>query len=250
VVDLTAHVDDVQLGCGIGTPDAAYTLRLTESSDVLLLESVSTGDSGAVSLADAACDADRDLFACGTSSRSLVRASAHALDPGDYSVVVESNRGSPVAVTALVRAATPTTFVPFADVCETAVEIPAGGGSFQGNTANATQDFIASCDVGGTGQGAPDQILHLRLEARSRVVLDGRDSDFAVIVAVRSGPECPGTEVPGGCSEGAGRDEAFLDLVLDPGDYWVQIDGYRGASGAWSLDVYASEPGPDAATGK
>jgi len=27
---------------------------------------------------------------------------------------------------------------------------------------------------------------------------------------------------------------------LDSGDYYVQVDGYRGDAGAWSLDVYVT----------
>ena len=236
-VDLAEHVDDLQPGCAVGAPDAAYALRLMEPSDVLLLEFVSIGDRGAVSLSEAACSEGTKLVACSDSAGTPVQASARSVAPGDYRVIVESDLGSPVSVTALVRPATPATLVPFSDVCETAAEIPEGGGTFQGNTANATDDFSASCDVGG-GPSSPDQILHLHLDAPRRVVLDGRGTAYSAIVDVRSGSECPGTAVTGGCSEGAGRDASCLDLQLSAGDYWVQVDGYRGASGAWTLDVY------------
>jgi hypothetical protein len=29
-------------------------------------------------------------------------------------------------------------------------------------------------------------------------------------------------------------------LDLESGDYYVQVDGYGGAAGAWSLDVYVT----------
>jgi hypothetical protein len=29
-----------------------------------------------------------------------------------------------------------------------------------------------------------------------------------------------------------------LDLTLDEGDYYIQVDGYDGASGPWSLNVF------------
>ena len=55
VVDLSDHVDDLQLGCSVGTPDAAYALTLDAPSDVLLIQTVSDGDQGWVSLAEPAC---------------------------------------------------------------------------------------------------------------------------------------------------------------------------------------------------
>jgi hypothetical protein len=80
----------------------------------------------------------------------------------------------------------------------------------------------------------------LHLDAPSRVVLDARESTYAVIVDVRRGGACPGDEIPGGCSAGYVPRRSFLDLDLDAGDYWVQIDGYAGASGTWTLDAFVA----------
>jgi hypothetical protein len=63
-------------------------------------------------------------------------------------------------------------------------------------------------------------------------------------LSVRTGTTCPGTEVQLACSAGYMPDRSFLDLELDPGDYYVRVAGYAGAAGAWSLDVYVA---PDAA---
>ena len=93
-------------------------------------------------------------------------------------------------------------------------------------------------------------MLHLHLDGPSRVVLDGKGSAYAAIIDVRAGPACPGAEIPNGCSAGYDQDRGFLDLELDAGDYWVQIDGYEGASGAWVLDTFVipagAAPGHDA----
>jgi hypothetical protein len=239
-VPLADHVDDVQDGCGVGTVDAAYALALGEASDVLLLQGVSDGDQGSVSLVSPACGPSGSL-ACATSEASLARATARAVPAGDYRVVVESDVGSPATLTAFARPLQPAVLVPFSDACDAVTEVPASGGLFQGNTANASDDFTASCDAGGAG-GAPDQLLHLHLDERRRVVLDGKGSAFAVIFDVRSGPTCPGEEVANGCSAGYVRDRSFLDLTLPAGDYYIQVDGYQGASGAWTLDAYLAPP--------
>jgi hypothetical protein len=238
-VSLANHVDDIGVGCTPGYPDAAYDLHLDAASDVLLMESLTENDQGGITFADATCSAA--LVACATADSGLARSSKRAVPAGDYRVVVESSAGEPVGVTALLRAASPEVLVPFSDQCATATEIPPSGGYFEGNTANATNDYSASCDFS-TGKGAPDQMLHLHLDAPKRVVLDGQGSSYSAIIDVRSGPGCPGTEVVDGCSAGYVRDRGYLDLSLDAGDYWVQIDGYQGSSGAWVLDVFVVDP--------
>jgi hypothetical protein len=239
VVELADHVDDIDTGCTVGSPDAAYVLALDRASDVLLVEATSDGDAGSVSLASAACPTGKSLV-CSTDGPSPVRAALRGLSKGEYRVVVESELGLPASVTAFTRPASNATLVPFSDSCEASpAEIPPTGGLFQGNTANASDDYSASCDVGGSG-GAADQMLHLRLDEPSRVIFDARGSAYAVIVDVRSGEACPGVEMTNGCSAGYVRNRSFLDLSLTTGDYWIQIDGYDGGSGAWTLDVYVA----------
>jgi hypothetical protein len=237
VVTLADHVDDVDTGCSVGYPDAVYALSLESTSDVLLVEETADGDQGAVSLARTDC-ASRDSLACSTAGASPVRATARALPRGEYRAVVESELGLATSITAFVRPATEAVLVPFSDTCkDSPTEIPATGGLFKGNTANASDDFTASCDVGGSG-GAPDQVLHFALGAASRVIFDARGSAYSVIVDIRSGASCPGQEITSACSAGYVRNRSYLDLSLAPGDYWVQIDGYDGSSGVWALDVY------------
>lgn len=242
-VDLTSHTDDIALGCAIGAVDAAYRLDLSERSDVLLVERLSTGDFGAVSLALDPCTDPSQLLACGTSNRSPARAAEHDVSAGSYRAVVESQRGNPVSLTAFTRAAVAPVFVVLADECADAVEIPATGGFFQGNTANAGADYDAGCDLGGQAPGgARDQMLKLVLAERRRVVFDMKGSSYSTLLDVRRGPACPGTEVVQACAAGYVADRSYLDLVLDPGEYWVQIDGYAGADGAWFLDVFTADP--------
>jgi hypothetical protein len=244
-VDLTLgdHVDAVNTGCLSGAVDSSHSLVLSESSDVLLVERISTHDTGAVSLAGPTCSADSRL-SCGTSDNSPVRARAYAVTAGSYRAVAESALGDPVSLTAFTRKAVPTTLVAFADDCSAPFEMPASGGRFQGNTANAHADYSAGCDVGNQAiGGAPDQMLHLALQRKSRVIFDMAGSGYATMLSVRTGAVCPGTELPLACAAGYQPERSYLDLDLDPGDYYVQVDGYAGALGAWSLDVYVT---PDA----
>jgi len=239
-LSLSDHVDAVDLGCLVGAPDSSHELALSEASDVLLVTRISANDTGAVSLATATCSEESRL-SCGTGSTSPVRAQAFDVQPGSYRAVVESALGTPVTLTAFTRRSAPATLVAFADDCSSPFELPPSGGRFKGNTANQHADFSAGCDLGNqTKNGAADQLLHLRLETKSRVVFDMAGSKYNTMLSVRSGGACPGNELKLACAAGFRESRSFLDLDLESGDYYVQIDGYGGDSGAWSLDVYVT----------
>jgi hypothetical protein len=237
---LADHVDAVNTGCLSGAVDSSHSLTLGEASDVLLVERISSHDTGAVSLAGAACTAATRL-SCGTSTNSPVRARAYAVPAGSYRAVAESTLGNPVSLTTFTRKAVPATLVALADDCSAPFEVPVAGGRFQGNTSNAHADYAAGCDVGNQAKnGAPEQMLHLALKAKSRVIFDMAGSSYNTMLSVRTGSTCPGTELPLSCAAGYLPERSYLDLDLDQGDYYVQVDGYAGDSGAWALDIYVT----------
>lgn len=235
--------DDFDVGCLSSAVDVAYRLDLTTPSDVLLVQRISSGDNAAISLDKPACTDMNDLLICGTGSQSPTRANKRNVPAGEYRVVSESQLGLPTQITAFVRKTSPAVVVPFADACADALSIPATGGFFQGNTANATASFQAGCDQGGgPPNGARDQLLKLTLPAKKRVVLDMSGSAYSTLLDVRKGPDCPGVEVFQGCTVGYGMNKSFLDLTLDAGDYFIQIDGYNQDDGPWFLDVRVVDP--------
>jgi hypothetical protein len=241
-VPLAGHTDDVRLDCVVGAADAAYSLELASASDVLVLGRISKGDTAGVLIAKPGCAAS-DLITCGTSGSSPVRTAAHGLPAGSYRVVIETLLANPTELTAFVRPAAVPILVAFADTCDQAITIPPTGGRLLGNTANANADYDAGCDFGGQSPGgAPDQMLRLVLPAKRRVVFDMRGSSYNTLLDVRKGPACPGSELPSACAAGYVSGKSFLDLTLDAGQYFVQIDGYAGAKGAWVLDVYVADP--------
>jgi hypothetical protein len=242
-VPLANHVDDIQLGCVVGAFDAAYRLDVTSRSDILLVQRISRGDFGAVSLSHPACASNDDVLKCAVSSESPVRALLHGVNPGDYRVVTETTLANATQLSAFVRDSATPLFVAFADDCASALPIPDTGAHFLGNTANANDDASAGCDFATqTGGGAPDQFLALKLAAPRRVILDMQGSAYQTVLSVRRGPACPGQEIALGCAAGFSRERSYLDLTLSAGEYFVQVDGYSGASGAWSLDVHLVDP--------
>ncbi|MBK7586658.1 MAG: putative metal-binding motif-containing protein [Myxococcales bacterium] len=242
-VPLSGHTDDVSLGCMAGAIDAVYSLDLPVASDVLLVGRISDNDTGGVSLVKPACATKSDTIVCGVSPQTPVRARAHKVAAGSYRVVIETTNAAPTILSAFTRPQTPPILVPFADTCATAVKVPPAGGFFQGNTANANADYDAGCDLGSQGPGgAPEQMLRLDLTKKKRVVLDMKGSAYSTLLVVRRAEGCPGPEVTKACAAGYYPDKSFLDLTLDAGSYFVQVDGYAGNSGQWFLDVFVVDP--------
>jgi hypothetical protein len=243
-VTLANHTDDIAVTCGpAGSKDAAYDLEIAAPSDLLLTLRVADGDTGGLSLAAPSCTEPITARACQTGTVSPVRLPLRGVSPGSYRVVAESALGNPVELTAFVRDAMPPSIVPFADTCASAITVTEPGGFFLGNTSNAQADYNAGCDVSGVGAGgAPDQMLKLVLTGRRRVILDMEGSNYFTLLDVRRGDTCPGVEVPMACSVGFSALRSYLDLTLDAGTYFLQIDGYGGDAGAWQLDVRVVAP--------
>jgi len=235
--DLSTHEDAGDPGCLVGAADATFGFELQAPRDVALIARFADRDTGAVSIAGPSCG---EALVC-RSGLGTQRVVKYGLAAGDYRAIIESARGNPVGLSWFERPALPPVLVPFADDCDGVVTIPEAGGRFSGNTSNAFPDFNAGCDVGGQEEGgAPDQILRLHLGAPTRVVLDMQGSSFNTLLSVREGQFCPGAELLAACAPGYLATRSYLDLDLQPGDYFVQIDGYDGAAGAWKLDVFTS----------
>ncbi len=237
VMDLSEHEDAVHPNCLIGAPDATFGFELNQPSDIALIGRLADGDLGSVSVATLNCAAS---LACST-GQGTVRTYAYGLGKGEHRAIIESRQGNPVGLSHFVRPAAPAVHVPFADDCESPVLVPELGGRFSGTTANAFPDFDAGCDVGGQAEGgAADQLLELRLSQPRRVILDMSGSSFDTLLSVRAGEACPGVELPLACAPGYRASRSFLDLDLQAGDYFVQIDGYNGDSGVWKLEVFTA----------
>lgn len=242
-INLYDHEDEIRDNCLEGGAVAAFELELTRASDVLLIGRFPLTEVGAVSLHNADTCSPASRVSCGVSARPA-RATARAAPPGKYFVVVADQTGQTVKVDALVRDYAAPVDVTTSNGCLDAITIPATGGFFTGdNSVGATADFDGSCDVAGVPfGGAADRIMKLVLANRSRVVLDMQGSFYMTMLAIRQGATCPGVEIPNGCYAGLGSAKSFFDITLDPGTYWVQVDGYNNDKGKWSLDVRVLPP--------
>lgn len=238
IVDLSQSEDSFPNGCFPGAPAAAYRLDVGGPLDVLAIARFPSGDTGALSLNGEGCTT-ADRIACVTGS-SPVRLLRRNLVAGSYRLIVSGSSGQSAEVAVFTRQAAPPTVVT-SDGCLGTQAIPALGGFFTGDTSSATADFNAGCDTGGLPfGGARDQLLRLDLAERRRVLLDMSGSRYQTLLDVRSGTSCPGLELPNACNPG--NQTSFLDLVLDQGSYWLQIDGFALAAGEWNLSAFIVPP--------
>lgn len=238
---LVDHEDAIKDECLAGWPNAAFALPLAQASDVLLVARFAGTGSGSVSMGTPTCDATARI-ACSVSSTPS-HSRLRNVPAGDYRVVVGDTTGQAASLSTFVRPTVAPTAVSGAEACASAVDIPEGGGFFTGDTSNANADFDMACDAPGqSGGGAADQVLRLVLTQRRRVVFSMEGSSYTTILDVRSGPTCPGVPLQDACYVGYTGLRSFLDRFLDPGTYWVFVDGYAGSKGAWNLDVHTTPP--------
>lgn len=115
----------------------------------------------------------------------------------------------------------------------TATSVPLPGGRFPGMTTGT------SANAGSCGGGnAPEAVFQIVLTETSDVFVTTHGTKFDTVVYMRRG--CCGTEIA--CNDNAdGRNTSVINAVgLSPGTYDIFVDGAGTASGAFSVDIYAS----------
>lgn len=118
-----------------------------------------------------------------------------------------------------------------------------GTRSYSGDSCGAGDD---SSTLACGGAGAPDVWYYLNLRSRRLVTIDTLGTSFDAVLRV-AGPDygCPGTEAA--CdddSAGGTPGQALVSLVLEPGFYWVTLDGKTaGDVGDYVLNVNIADPG-------
>ncbi len=140
----------------------------------------------------------------------------------------------------------PPDFPPDNDVCDAAEEIIPGR-VVQGDTTYADDDyesFDASC-TSGFGHSAPDVVYHFTLLEADTVRLTLAPTDFEAALYVRPHP-CEQDDGQIMCSEPSpGGGPVFVQGELEPGTYYVFVDGYQRGRGPFELSFERVVPEVD-----
>jgi hypothetical protein len=167
------------------------------------------------------CDDD-----AGDGAASLVSLSLSA--GTTYYIVVD---GYSTTGTYTLNVTRPTTLAP-GDNCATSSGFITGSGTWTGNTCSYLHDYTPGCRSTST---AADVVYGLTVGYYREVIIDLYYSSYDTVLHVHQG-SCTGTEV--GCNDDYTGLSSYLDLYLDAGTYYIVIDGYSSACGAYQMDVY------------
>ncbi len=126
-----------------------------------------------------------------------------------------------------------------AAACAAAIALVEGR-SVDSTTAGLGDKFSVSCASSDAVASGPDRVFTFSLAARRTVRLAVSAPAFDVAVALRKAcGDLPGT--PSGelaCETGSeGNRRVVVEKTLDPGTYWVVVDGQTGADqGPFTID--------------
>lgn len=166
--------------------------------------------------------------------------------PGAYTLVVKAaaGGGSWVAATwegAVAPAASASASVASASrqpagSCE--APIPLSPGTVTGSTAHGEDQNSGSCER----SDAREVVYELDVAQRERVVLEV-DAHFDSVLYVRK-DACGDADAEVDCNDDApngGRNKSRIERVVDPGKYFVFVDGYNEDAGSFKLTLTTSQ---------
>jgi hypothetical protein len=210
-----------------GAPDVAYEFTLENRANVCI-DMTATYDGALVLQSE--CGAPHSEIACnddtGDTRHSALR---ETLDPGTYYLLASGfadSRGSYSITTAIAESAEP------AALCQQAQALTPGQ-DVQGTTVGCLPDaFQATCAAGAR---SAEKVYRLPITARSRVRLDASTTTHDGALYLRSSCADAASEIA--CNDDY-RDvrHSLVTATLDPGDYFVFVDGYgEGEQGAFTV---------------
>jgi hypothetical protein len=123
-----------------------------------------------------------------------------------------------------------------AGTCEN--PIPLAAGTVSGTTAHGEAEHSGSCDK----SAAREMVYVLEVPQRQRVILEV-DARFDAVLYVRK-DDCADENAEVECNDDApsgGRRKSRIERVLEPGRYFVFVDGYNQESGVYKLTVTTSD---------
>ena len=228
--------DDIDVSCGFRYRDVVHSFTLDAASDVTV--ELDAGVFGNMSIRST-CEGPAEVrCVSGSPSRARLRNMA----AGTYYVIAEASRAS--GYTLRVDATTPPTVpvdVTGNDDCSSAHDVPATGGLFHGALGAPLLNDYTTALCGSSASGT-DAAFRLVLTSSRRVVMSTEGSAFDSVLHVHRDTCTSGSELY--CDDDGGEGStSLLDRVLDPGTYFIIVDGYSATSaGEYYLEVTVSDP--------
>lgn len=219
-------------------------VRLTEKLPAGCATFVALGGAGARDVALTLIDPDGHAIAKDDTQDAEAAMRACVDQPGAYVLVVKMEAG---AGEYLVSSWSGGDRAPAVDA-GTGPEIASGGScdaptpivvgqTYVGDTEDGHDDNEGSCG----NRGGREVVYRLDVASRARVTLDV-NAQFDSLLYVRKA-DCGDPDAEIGCNDDApgGTKRSKIDAVLEPGSYFVFVDGYGDESGAFRLRVTSQQ---------
>ncbi len=221
------RADDAQASCGGGAEGAEVPSRLELHARSRVRLTEHSDDTSPVLHVRRSCLDPASEVACGEAGVASGDAAVTGiLDPGVYTVFADSrDRDASGSYALSYEAAPPEGAGVDGDGCGDAAPLSTSAASLTGDTFAARDDVSGTC----AGASAADLVYHLDVARRSRFTarLEAEEGMHVLVVYRHCGDRA--SELS--CGRG-------IDVVLDPGTYFVAVDGAaRDAFGRFRLAV-------------
>jgi hypothetical protein len=223
--------DDFSPRCAApGTPDVVYRVDLPRRSRLHV--DVETQESELVVALQRACGDGQTELACGPALDQV-------LAPGTYFLIVDGQKPGAMGRFTLDTRIEDVTALEAA--CKTA-PLVGPGQTVRGDTTGAPDKFSSACGGRADARGSGDRVFRIAPARPSRVTLTSRSATFASVVSLRKDCLTGGSgsaEIT--CNADArGGDDSVVSAVLQPGTYYVVVDGFgAGQQGPFTLEYQA-----------
>ncbi len=114
------------------------------------------------------------------------------------------------------------------------IRVPPAGGRVQVNTALRQNLYEGSCG----GDEGPEQVVVITIRARAAVTFEMVNIQYDTLIWLRSACDDPAAEID--CNDDGGEDDFLasrIDARLDPGTYFLFVDGFSDDRGEAELVV-------------
>ena len=215
-------------------PAGCATVVAFGGEGVRNVDATLTGARGLVIAHDTTSEPQAVLRACVESADAYVLVVKAAAGAGHW--VVARWAGGVGSGAPATSASAPAAALRGAGTCESPV--PLAAGTVSGSTRNGESMNTGSCDH----SDAREIVYLLEVPRRQRVVLDV-DARFDSVLYVRK-DDCTDETAEVECNDDSptgGRNKSHIERVLEPGKYFVFVDGYNQESGGYKLTVSAAD---------
>lgn len=122
---------------------------------------------------------------------------------------------------------------PVCDLVDDVVQVPVGGGRFMTDTRNRMNHYESTC--GGSARGG-EQVFYLRLAAPANIDAEMIAADYDTVLFIRTVCDDPDSLVE--CDDDGGNVvQSRIQRQLQPGEYFIFVDGFAGDSGTGTLQI-------------